>query len=70
MIPIGAISADSHVVEPPNCYVDNIEPRYRDDAPRVVEQEDGSDAFFNQGNEKARWPRAHGWGWLHASRTQ
>jgi len=45
MIPAGMISADSHVAEPPNCYVDNIEPRYRADAPRVVEQPDGSDAF-------------------------
>ena len=52
MIPIGAISADSHVVEPPNCYVDHIEPRYRDDAPRVVEQPDGSDAFFIKGMKR------------------
>ncbi len=52
MIPIGAISADSHVVEPPNCYIDNIEPRFRDDAPRVIEQEDGSDAFFIKGMKR------------------
>ncbi|HEY1837506.1 MAG: amidohydrolase family protein [Rhizomicrobium sp.] len=33
---IGAISADSHITEPPNCYVDHIEARYRDTAPRIV----------------------------------
>ena len=52
MIPRGAISADSHVVEPPNCYIDHIDPRYRDDAPRIVEQPDGSDAFFIKGMKK------------------
>lgn len=45
MIPAGAISADSHVVEPPNCYLDHIDPKYRADAPRVVTQPNGSDAF-------------------------
>lgn len=35
---IKAISADSHVTEPPNCYVDHIDPAYRDRAPRVVRQ--------------------------------
>ena len=29
------ISADSHITEPPNCYVDYIDPKYRDVAPRV-----------------------------------
>lgn len=52
MIPAGTISADSHVVEPPNCYVDHIEPRYRDTAPRVVEQPDGSDAFVIPGMKR------------------
>jgi hypothetical protein len=26
------ISADSHIAEPPNCYVDYIDPAYRDEA--------------------------------------
>ena len=34
-LPYKPISADSHVTEPPNCYVDYIEPRYRDTAPHV-----------------------------------
>ena len=41
----GAISADSHIVEPPNCYIDYIEPKYRDDAPRVERQENGQDLY-------------------------
>jgi len=24
------ISADSHITEPPGCYVDNIDPKYRE----------------------------------------
>ena len=29
------ISADSHVTEPPNAYIDNIDPAYRDRAPHL-----------------------------------
>jgi predicted TIM-barrel fold metal-dependent hydrolase len=29
------ISADSHVTEPPNCFLDYIDPKFRDRAPRV-----------------------------------
>lgn len=52
MIPRGAISADSHVVEPPNCYIDFIDPKYRDRAPRVVTQADGSDVFQIDGMKR------------------
>lgn len=31
------ISADSHIVEPPDLFVETIEPRFRDRAPRVIE---------------------------------
>ena len=31
-----AISADSHITEPPNCYVDFIEQKYKATAPRMV----------------------------------
>ena len=41
----GAISADSHIVEPPNCYVDFIDPKYREDAPRVVRLPNGNDGY-------------------------
>src|SRR3546814_5136023 len=29
------ISADSHITEPPHCYVDYIDPKFRDRAPRI-----------------------------------
>jgi predicted TIM-barrel fold metal-dependent hydrolase len=31
------LSADSHITEPPDCYVDNIDPAWRDRAPRLVD---------------------------------
>lgn len=52
MIPAGIISADGHVCEPPNCYVDHIDPKYRDRAPRVVEQDDGTEAFVVPGMKR------------------
>ncbi len=44
------ISADSHVAEPPNCYVDFIEPRFRDRAPRLVHDERRGDVFRIEGS--------------------
>ena len=52
MIPAGIVSADGHVCEPPDCYVNYIDPKYRDDAPRVVRQADGTDAFEIPGMKK------------------
>lgn len=52
MIPRGIISADGHVCEPPNCYVDYIDPKYRDNAPRVVPQPDGTEAFIVPGMKR------------------
>ena len=45
----GAISADSHILEPPNCYSDFIDPKYRDVAPRVERIEGRGDAFVIEG---------------------
>ncbi|HLG86016.1 MAG TPA: amidohydrolase family protein [Alphaproteobacteria bacterium] len=43
------ISADSHVTEPPGCYIDHIEKAYRDRAPRVIREADGGDSFVIDG---------------------
>jgi len=43
------ISADSHIVEPPNLYVDNIAPRYRDQAPHVIHHEKRGDLYVIPG---------------------
>jgi uncharacterized protein len=52
MIPAGIISADGHVCEPANCYVDYIDPKYRDQAPYIVTQDDGTDAFIVPGMKR------------------
>ena len=44
-----AISADSHVTEPPNCYTDRIERKYRDAAPHVESDGQGGDTFVIEG---------------------
>jgi predicted TIM-barrel fold metal-dependent hydrolase len=43
------ISADSHITEPPNCYIDHIDPKYRDSAPRMVRDEKYGDIFVIDG---------------------
>ncbi|WP_081856698.1 amidohydrolase family protein [Sphingobium sp. DC-2] len=48
-LPKGLISADSHVTEPPHCYIDYIDPAYRDRAPRIATGDDGGDAFVIDG---------------------
>jgi len=39
------ISADSHITEPPNCYIDHIDPKYRDIAPHVEHHEKHGDIY-------------------------
>jgi len=43
------ISADSHITEPPNCYVDHIDPAWRDKAPHVVYKEGMGDIYVVAG---------------------
>ena len=43
------ISSDSHITEPPNCYIDFIDPKFRDRAPRMVDDGKGGDAFLVEG---------------------
>jgi predicted TIM-barrel fold metal-dependent hydrolase len=43
------ISADSHITEPPHCYVDYIDPKFRDRAPRVKRVDKVGDAFVIEG---------------------
>jgi len=51
VVPLGVklISADSHITEPPNCYIDHIDPKYRDSAPRMVKGANGGDVFVVEG---------------------
>jgi len=43
------ISADSHITEPPNTYVDHIDAKYRDQAPHIAHQEGIGDLFVIPG---------------------
>lgn len=43
------VSADSHVVEPPRCYVDFIDPAFRDRAPHVVTTPEGGEVYVAEG---------------------
>jgi uncharacterized protein len=43
------ISADSHIMEPPGTYIDRIDRRYRDSAPRVVANASGADTYVIPG---------------------
>ncbi len=43
------ISVDDHVVEPPDAFVDRFPAKYRDAAPRVVETDDGGEAWLWNG---------------------
>jgi len=43
------VSADSHITEPPRCYIDHIEPKFRDRAPRMVKGPAGGDVFIVDG---------------------
>ena len=49
------ISCDTHIVEPPDTYIDRIEPAFRERAPRLVRSENAQgreyDAWFLDGQE-------------------
>ena len=38
---IRPISADSHIIEPPECYLDFIDPAFRERAPKLIMRESG-----------------------------
>ena len=51
-VSVKPISADSHVTEPPGCYIDHIEKKYRDTAPRIQRRDDGTEMFVIDGMAK------------------
>jgi uncharacterized protein len=46
------ISADSHITEPPNTYIDFIDPKFRDRAPHLVHDDRKGDLFVIEGMSK------------------
>lgn len=63
------ISADSHVTEPPNTYVDYADPGFRNRAPRLSEEDEGV-AFDIEGMGKFRIAVAAGAGVPPEQRTE
>ena len=45
----GAISADSHVLEPPACFTDHIDPKFRDRAPHIEIDGKGRTVYVIEG---------------------
>ncbi len=43
------ISADSHITEPPDCYIANIDPAYRDQAPNMINDPVRGDVYVVPG---------------------
>ena len=46
------ISADSHITEPPNTYVDYIDAKWKDRAPRMQRDEKAGDQFVIDGMKR------------------
>jgi predicted TIM-barrel fold metal-dependent hydrolase len=45
-----AVSSDSHITEPPNCYIDYIDPAFRERAPFIAKDpEKGGEGFYVEG---------------------
>src|SRR4051812_36742906 len=65
------VSIDDHMVEPPDMYKKHVPKKWRDEAPKVVRDEHGVDAWGFQGEKTTTpfgmaatvgWPR-EGWGY-------
>ncbi len=46
------ISADSHITEPPNTYIDYIDPKWKDRAPTMKNMDEAGDVFVIDGMKK------------------
>ena len=51
-MPKTIISADSHITEPPGCYVDRIDHKYKDTAPHMIHDDKIGDIFVIEGMKK------------------
>ena len=63
------ISADSHITEPPNTYVDRIDATFRDRAPHIVHDPQRGDLFVIDGLVEADPDGARGRGRASAPRS-
>lgn len=49
MTSYSVISADNHIIEAPNCFVDHVPAAFKDRAPRIVRGDDGGDGWSFDG---------------------
>jgi hypothetical protein len=45
------VSVDDHLVEPPDMFDGHIPAKYKDDVPKLIQREDGTDAWVFEGQE-------------------
>ena len=45
------VSTDDHIVEPPDMFEGHIPAKYKDDVPKLIQREDGTDAWVFEGQE-------------------
>src|SRR3954470_24802752 len=45
------VSVDDHVVEPPDLFANHLPERWREGAPRLIEKDDGTEAWVFDGRE-------------------
>ena len=45
------VSVDDHLVEPPDLFDEHIPTKYKNDAPKLIQREDGTDAWVFEGQE-------------------
>lgn len=46
-----SVSVDDHLVEPPDMFADHIPAKYKEDVPKLIQREDGTDAWVFEGQE-------------------
>src|SRR3954447_6450837 len=45
------VSVDDHLVEPPDMFDAHIPAKYKDDVPKLIQREEGTDAWVFEGQE-------------------
>ena len=45
------VSVDDHVVEPPDLFDGHIPAKYKDDVPKLIQRDDGTDVWVFEGQE-------------------
>lgn len=48
------VSVDDHLVEPPDMFDGHIPEKYKDDVPKLIQREDGTDAWVFERQEATK----------------